>query len=115
MYILSRFVQGWEVHACGQAEGVGVEHRIVGVEEVVHPVEHIGADVVRVVRGDRVRRCEWLVLRWRHRRLHALALHRLGRRERLWVRTGPSRLIAGLVIEHIGLLIVLLLYNTESV
>jgi hypothetical protein len=101
-------VRRWKLHASSQPKWVGVEHGIVGIEEVRHIAEH-GAYAIRVRRCKRSGRCVRRVLRGWHGRLHTLRLHRR-RWERLRERTRASAVVAGLLIlEDIGLLVVFLL------
>jgi hypothetical protein len=96
------------MHAGGEAKGIRIKNRVVWVEEVVHSVEH-GTRLTRSGRRYRGRGGERRVLRERHRRLHALALHPPGRGIVLGERARAGGVVAGVfVFEHVGLLFVLL-------
>jgi hypothetical protein len=102
-----------KMHACGEPEWIGIEHRIVRVgKHLVHVRERgASAGVVRALRLGRVHRRGRLVrLRTRgHRGMHAAGGAEMRRRELGGIRAWPCGLVAGLLVEDIGLRIVLLL------
>jgi hypothetical protein len=99
------------VHAGREPKGICIQHRVVGVEEVVHVV--VVEWLIAIVRCQRGWARKWGVLRRRHGWWHAV------RRRKVVVRegagAGAGRLIAGfLVVVIVGLFIILLLYTPIS-